>query len=331
MDGDHGDYDDIASRALEHYDIRDPRLTFLRHSDNLTYKVDSLSNDSFLLRIHIPITKAMGVHGSDPQMVKSELMWLEALNRDTDLLLQKPIRNKQGNLVTHISNEETPFSCNCTLLHWIEGQDYNRDLETEDTAYQIGEILAKLHNHSEWWQIPEGFKRPNRDIDYFKRVLAGLLPAVEDGRIRSTDFFEFKTSIDLLLEIIRLMGDCRKNRGIIHADPHKGNMLLYEGAIRLIDFSFCAFGHFMFDIGICLSDMKENLHQSFLRGYKSLRILPDDYKEWIEGFFIGSMVGTLSYWVPNPQTQNRLREKAPNIAQKFSKKFNQGERFWFIK
>jgi Ser/Thr protein kinase RdoA (MazF antagonist) len=52
-------------------------------------------------------------------------------------------------------------------------------------------------------------------------------------------------------------------------------MLLHEGQIRLIDFSFCAFGNFMFDLGICLSDMKPELHHACMKGYESLRALPD--------------------------------------------------------
>ncbi len=321
-------FNEIARRSLDNYNIGEIHLNFLQHSDNVTYKVESPAG-TFLLRIHSPITQAMGQHGDDAQIVNSELLWLEALSRDTDLILQNPIRNQEGNLVTKIPVEETGVTYNCTLLEWLDGERYHRDLESEATAFQIGEILAMLHNHANQWELPEDFKRPKRDIPYFDNVLKGLHPAVMDNRISSTDYAEFETSIGLLSNIINSIEDHQESWGIMHADAHKGNMLIHEGNIRLIDFSFCAFGHYMFDLGICLSDMKERLHHICLSGYQRLRALPDDYQLLIEGFFIGSVVGTFSFWVQNPQAQEVLVRKFPQIAQEFARKFNQGERFWF--
>jgi Ser/Thr protein kinase RdoA (MazF antagonist) len=322
-------YDNIAKRVLAEYDIGDYDLAFIRHSDTVTYRVDASYSAAYLLRIHIPVTVAMGSHGQDVQMLNSELVWLEALNRDTDLILQRPVRNLAGALVTQVETEDALVSCNCTLLHWIKGQPYHRDLESEQTAYQIGEIMAKLHAHASRWQLPEDFHRPRRDIEYFTGVLRGLHPALKDGRITSEDYAEFEKSIELVNDMLNPLNETRSNSGIMHADAHKGNMLIANGEIRLIDFSFCAFGNFMFDLGVCLSDMKPNLHATFLQGYQSLRILPENYRKLVEGFFVGSVVGTFSFWVQNPQAQELLLNKFPQIARNYAAKFNQGEYFWF--
>ena len=85
----------------------------------------------------------------------------------------------------------------------------------------------------------------------------------------------------------------------------------------------------MFDLGICLSDMKPALHPYCMAGYRSLRALPDDYQRWIEGYFIGSVVGTFSFWVANPATQEILASKVPQITRDFATRFNRDERFWF--
>jgi Ser/Thr protein kinase RdoA (MazF antagonist) len=202
-------------------------------------------------------------------------------------------------------------------------------LESEQTAYQIGEIMAKLHAHASQWQLPEDFRRPRRDIEYFTGVLKGLHPALNDGRITSEDYAEFEKSIELLNDMLHALNETRSNSGIMHADAHKGNMLIDNGEIRFIDFSFCAFGNFMFDLGVCLSDMKPNLHATFLQGYQSLGILPENYRKLVEGFFVGSVVGTFSFWVQNPKTQELLLNKFPQIARNYAAKFNQGEYFWF--
>ena len=132
-----------------------------------------------------------------------------------------------------------------------------------------------------------------------------------------------------LTEMLRSVDENRGTHGIMHADGHKGNMLYHDGQIRLIDFSFCAFGNFMFDLGVCFSDMKETLHPAFLDGYQSLRPLPNDHQRLIEGFFVGSVVGTFSFWVANPRAQGLLATKFPQIARDYAARFNRGEHFWF--
>jgi Ser/Thr protein kinase RdoA (MazF antagonist) len=110
---------------------------------------------------------------------------------------------------------------------------------------------------------------------------------------------------------------------------HKGNLLIHQGHIRLIDFSFCAFSDYMFDPAICLSDMRQDLHPAFFKGYQSLRSLPAGYQRLVEGLFIGSMVGAFSYWVPNPQFSSLLLRKVPQITQAYAVKYLHGGHFWF--
>jgi len=321
-------FNDVAERALAWYGMQGHSLTFIRHSDTAAFKVERPDSGAYLLRIHVPVTAAMGTHGADSIAVASELLWLEALNQDTDLTLQKPVRNSEGALVTQVSTTETGKPVNCTLLQWVDGQPYRRDLESELTAHQIGVLLAKLHRHASQWEAPAGFGRPRRDVAYFNQVLNGLRPALEDGRISSSDYAQLSTSVELLTDIMRQLKETRQTHGIIHADAHKGNMLYHDGAIRLIDFSFCAVGDFMFDLAVCLFDMKKELHAAFLDGYQSQRALPDGHRRLIEGFSIGDIIGTFSIWAANPSTQSEL-SRVPRIVRDYAARFNRGERFWF--
>jgi Ser/Thr protein kinase RdoA (MazF antagonist) len=319
----------LARQALAAYRLEAAHMAYIRHSDTISYQVKTPAGENFLLRLHVPKTQSMGTHGADYTAVNSELLWLETLCQDTDLVLQKPIRNQSGALVTQVQPPETGEKINCTLLGWVVGEPYHRDLETSDSAFQIGEIAAQLHNHASGWQIPEGFTRPDRDIPYFEKVLRGIQPAVADGRIRSSDYAVLETSVHLLIEQLRGISKDRRLFGLMHADMHKGNMLLHQDQIRLIDFSFCAFGNFMFDLAVCMSDMKKELHPAFLAGYQSLRPLPAGYQSLIEGFFVGSMVGTFSYWVPDPVATVLLARKVPQIIEEYAMKYNQGAHFWF--
>lgn len=303
-------------------------MTFIRHGDAITYQVTAANSEKFLLRIHVPVTSAMGAHEESFAMLNSEVTWLLALGQETNLILQKPIQNRSGKWVTGLPQEDGS-TIHCTLLSWIDGNPYTRELETEETATQIGALLATLHNHASRWKIPEGFIRPRRDVQYFKTMLRGILPAVKDGRISQPDYAELSRSIDLLIDMLSPLEEDPQSHGILHADTHKGNMLLHEGEIRLIDFSFCAFGNYLFDLGICFSDMKAELHRACLQGYQSLRELPQNYQQQIEGFFLGSIVGAFSFWVANPNAQELLARKVPQITRDYAAKFNRGEHFWF--
>ena len=85
----------IALRALSEYDLVGPEITFLQRSENVTFKVNTLSGTGYLLRIHVPITPTMGKHGKNPAAIRSEMLWLESLLRN-NMPVQRPIRNRGG-------------------------------------------------------------------------------------------------------------------------------------------------------------------------------------------------------------------------------------------
>ena len=41
--------------------------------------------------------------------------------------------------------------------------------------------------------------------------------------------------------------------GMIHADLHVGNFLVNDQEIIPIDFSFCGYGHYLYDLSVCLT------------------------------------------------------------------------------
>ncbi len=320
-------FDTLARRALEEYHLGGLPFTFLQHSENVTYRVRKPDDGSYLLRLHIPAVPAIGFHGADAAAVKSELLWLEALRRETDLPLQTPVRNKRGQLVSQLTTEEQDV--NCSLLEWLEGEPYEREDESEYTAAQLGMLVGKLHTFSSHWHLPAGFMRPKRDKSYFEQSLKALEPAVEDGRIGYRDFRELEVAIQTLVELMQSLHKSRHIEGLLHGDLHRGNFLYANGQIKLIDFSYCAFGNYLLDIAICLSDMNVKLHPFFLKNYQTLFELPEEHERLIESFFLGSSVGTLALWIDNPLAQETLVHRASIVAQEFAARFNNDERFWF--
>ena len=172
------DFEDVAAQALIQYGLQGASLGFLQQSDSITFQVQAAGGARYLLRIHVPLAEAMGEHGSSPVMLRSELQWLDALRRSSGLVLQAPQRNRAGKFVTTIQTSNGPL--NVTMLGWLEGETYSRDLENEDTASQIGEIAGKIHQHASHWRLPAGFTRPKRDAAYFQAMLGQLAVAVDE-------------------------------------------------------------------------------------------------------------------------------------------------------
>jgi Ser/Thr protein kinase RdoA (MazF antagonist) len=320
------DFAALAGRALAEYGLSSPTISFIQHSENVTFRVES-GADAFLLRLHVPKSANFGAHGSDKTYIRSELQWLEALQRN-HLPVQRPVRNSDGDFVTQVGNG-TDGKANCSLLTWLDGELYTRELETPDTAAQIGALVGKLHLHASHWRPPPGFIRPKRDIAYYESVVRALEPAVEDGRVAYPDFRSLQGAVEGLITLVRGMRKSRRTEGLIHADLHRGNFIYHDGHISPIDFSYCAFGHFAFDLGMCMASISPALHPVFLVNYDRFFALPKDYGRLIEAFFIGGYVGTFALWVADPEAQEVFAQRVPYIAREFAARFNRDERFWF--
>ncbi len=316
----------IAKRALQAYHLEHAKLTFIQHSDTLTFHVEAQETSDYLLRIHVPATPAFGEHGTNPEMIRSELLWIEALHRSTDLVLQYPVRNQAENLVTVIDTERGPV--NCSLLTWLDGELYSRDVENADTVAQMGIVAGKIHLHSSRWRQPAGFIRPQRDAEYFDAALARLFIATNDGRIEYADYRAFETSIGILKNLMAAQRKSRQTYGLLHGDLHRGNMLIHHGQIRLIDFSFCSIGFFAYDLAVCISNMRRDLQDLFLVNYQRFIHLPKGYERFIEGLYIGSMASTFAIWLDDPDSQETIIRRVPVIAREYAGRFNQDERFW---
>src|SRR5512133_276380 len=198
---------ELADRALEAYSIQPTEITFLQHSENITYKVDTKPG-SYLLRLHMPSTPAFGNHGANVLAVNSEMMWLEALRKER-FPVPMPVKTTSRDYVARVDG------MNATLLKWQNGEILTREQETEKTAAQIGDLVGKLHKHANEWLQPKGFTRPRRDAAYFENAMLSLWPAVEDGRISSQDYKALQTSITWLTGEIRNLSQTRATFGLL--------------------------------------------------------------------------------------------------------------------
>jgi len=133
----------MIDKALNFYNINNPTATFIRHNENMTYKITDTTN-SYVLRIHKPVEgfnidyMRMGVCPS--RQVASEMELLQYLYNKGNVATQKVICNHHGETVTRL-DDGTPV----TVLEWINGDTLDSIEITEEIAKEIGIMIGQLH------------------------------------------------------------------------------------------------------------------------------------------------------------------------------------------
>lgn len=322
-------YNDIAQAALEQYDISQGQYQFLGHSGSVTFRIET-QTDKFLLRIHQAISGFQEDVWERLEVIESELLWLAALHLDTKLVVQNPIRNLQNKWVTQVLADEITEVFYCSLLHWIDG-DTLESQRTLQQAYQLGLLIAQLHQHSHQWRLPENFVRPAYDQNRLKAALSALQPAILQELISAKDYNILEVAACQVQTMIEALDQTQEIWGLIHADLHESNYLLHNEELRPIDFARCGFGYYLYDVASSLLHLLPTVRPAFFEGYQTIRKLPENYVQITESFFIMALIEGLSFHVNNPLEHEWVSETVQEIAREHIPQYLQGESFLFDK
>jgi Ser/Thr protein kinase RdoA (MazF antagonist) len=262
-----------AVAALAEYAIDEPRLSFIAHGENTTFRVDS-SDGRFLLRVHRPNRHGPGVDSR--VAVGAELEWLAALRADTELSVPTPVRARSGEW-TAVADGRV-----CSVLGWQGGRMQAANPKAVHFR-RLGGVLARLHEHASGWTPPSGFVRMRWDWETF------FGNTMEYGGVSAADCWELlpalvRAQFDEVARRMRVvMNDLGAEPdafGLIHADLHLENALFDGDAVRIIDFDDCGFGHWLYDLAVPLWDNHYRddypaYRAALLDGYAQHRELPD--------------------------------------------------------
>jgi Ser/Thr protein kinase RdoA (MazF antagonist) len=226
--------------------------------------------------------------------------------------------------------DETKEVFYCSLLHWIDGNILNGQ-RTPQQAYQLGLLLARLHQHSSQWQLPQNFVRPAYDKNRLQAALLALYPAVLQELISAEDYKTLEVAAYQVQGMIETLGQKQNVWGLIHADLHEGNYLLNNEEFCPIDFARCGFGYYLYDIASTLQYLLPTVRPSFIEGYQAIRKLPEHYLQITEGFFIMALIEVLSFHVNNPQEHKWIAETVPYVVKEHANLYLEGKSFLFDK
>jgi Ser/Thr protein kinase RdoA (MazF antagonist) len=287
----------LAVKALAAYDIQRSQLTALQHEGNTTFRVDVANGERYVLRIHHPTLRTV-------ETVRSEMMWLAAVQQETELVVPEPMPTHDGDLLKVISVEEVPESRICVLFRWIPGR-FIDDRLSPSHLERVGEFMARLQLHGAQFRPPPGFARGRLDnLTESARRAAGKAflrqqtdnPADETAAIRlvteicsPADGARVAALIREVREVQHIVGQKPETFGLIHGDLHQDNYFFHQGQVRAIDFDDCGYDYYLYDLAVTLSEVnwRQNtpaLRKSFLAGYRRVRSLSPGHESYLDTF-----------------------------------------------
>lgn len=258
----------VVEQALALWGLSGARYALVAARENAVYRVTA-NGVSHALRLH------RKGYRSD-QELWSELELMSAVARG-GIQVPDPIPSTSGQMLHVIDGIQVD------MLTWLQGgtvaEALARATGAERVAIfrQVGCRMARMHDVTDAWPLPEGFTRCAWDR-------AGLLgdaplwdrfwanPALDD-KDRAL-FLAFRDRANTVLE----QSQDSLDYGLIHADLVSLNMMVDEGQVRFIDFDDSGFGFRIFDIATALLKHSSEpdytaLQSALLDGYASVRPL----------------------------------------------------------
>lgn len=299
-------YDTLNNAAL----LRLAEMTLLRYPAALQGKLSLLcrsENATFLLEA-AGKQYALRLHRADYHQradIESELQWLDAL-RETGIDVPQAVVDREGQRVQTLMLEEGSVR-HAVLFHWIEGEMPGTDVDPR-AFQQLGNITARLHQHSRSWQRPADFQR----ITWDHHTMVSLQSNWGDWRdapnLRVQDHAIVEETIARVGSTLAEFGKEPRNYGLIHADLRLTNLLLYKGETRVIDFDDCGFGWYLHDLAAAISFVEHHPRAAewvdhWIRGYEQVAHITDAEMERIPALLIQRRIQLLAWAGSHAETE----------------------------
>jgi Ser/Thr protein kinase RdoA (MazF antagonist) len=258
----------LAEQALRQYpQALQGDLSLICRSENATFVVHLADGNRLALRVHRD-----DYH--QRQEIESELAWLDSL-RDTGIQVPEALASSSGQRVLTVAVDPR-HSRHVVLFKWIAGEMPTTEVDPRAFA-QLGEVTARLHQHSKSWAKPAGFTR----IVWDHQTMIG-----EHGHwgrwqdapgLRAEDCPLIERTLARVDRILQKYGKNPRRYGLINADLRLTNLLLHKGETRVIDFDDCGMGWYMHDAAAAISFVEHHPRaqewiEHWLAGYQ--RVLP---------------------------------------------------------
>ncbi|WP_428267761.1 phosphotransferase enzyme family protein [Haliangium sp.] len=299
----------VAARLLAQYPVRVRAVERLSRGERSSTFAVQGEDRRYVLRV-CPARPDRTV-----EHLWSELQWLEALDRSgLRGRVPAPVATRDGSALVSVSASASGGDGGAALygvlLTWVPGRTRGRWGPT--TARAVGALTAMLHEHAQGWRVPEGFERPPVDerspvLHALPERLGALGLGDHVGRVRD--------ALDRVYEVLRELGQDRRQVGPVHADIHHGNVLFEGDRAGVIDFDHCGIGPFACDLATTLFYLRARtdvaaLREALLAGYRSVRGLDEAQVHRLPVLILGRHLELMSWVLGLGLAEPARREQA---------------------
>lgn len=289
-------------------------ISLLSESENKVYLVDDpLRSERYVIRVN---SGRLSYH--QPISIASEMMWMMALRRDTDILVPEVLSAKDGSLVQTISAPDLDKPRHVVVYSFIPGTEPPEDALLPGFE-RLGEISARMHLHAKTWEPSADFARHS----WTPEVI------LEDH----LDWGPWQQGVGVEGEVLGLLAQLEAavrqrllafptdgaHFGLIHADLRLANLLVEGDTTAIIDFDDCGTGWYLFDLATALSFLEERpdvpqLIASWLRGYRKIAQVPADMEAEIPTLMMLRRLGLIGWVGYQQQNLQFARDIGPQFT-----------------
>lgn len=310
---------ELAEAALTYYDLGNGRLSMLTHRINTIFQIHATKRIAdpthkeparrekarYTMRLYTPPFRPEA-------RVASELYWLAALRKETELVVPEPVAARNGSMLTEVRVEGIPETARCVVFRWVDGRFIDSGLSPIKME-RVGMFMARLHLYAEKFVPPPNFERPRWDWQWVFDKGTVLDPAFVEqrgqGLITEHEQAIFAATAEKVGIAMREMPRDATHYGLVHFDLQQTNYLFYKDEVRAIDFEDCCWNHYLFDMAITLSGImgrpdEEAMRAAFFEGYTQMRSLPEHYEEQLKVFTAQRLIKRVNYLLRSEDPDN---------------------------
>ena len=269
-----------AEEALNSFGMDDATIDWLAYTHNAVFKLNH-NNQIYILRLSLP---------ENSSQIQAEQHLLTSLTR-------------AGLAVSDVMDviEHREFSG--LLLSYLDGRSPEPTLVTVDEMRKIGQFLAQFHSV----EIKETIERKSLDWDGLFSKTGIYYPGDENMTVFSDEQLSVMDAVaEKVKSAMDEFGQNDAEFGLIHGDLLLKNILFHENEVRALDFEYCGWGYYLYDLTPILWQLKPQsrypqVEQALWDGYSSIRPLTDRHRELLETFIAGRQVASMRWIAANQQ------------------------------
>lgn len=285
----------LVHRVLDQYPFEVQEVAHLATHSNVLYRVVGDNKQEMVLRVGTP-------HANYRSNIEIEVSWLDAIRRDTQLDVVRPLRTAGGALIVDEFDDQIEKERSCVLFSWIPGQPMG--MGSGPFAYRLlGTMCAALQAHGRSWTPPESAAMRRWDqVFYYEEDFDPII--INDPRFAHLFDNTRRNTIRKAFWLAQWVIDESfeaSSPQIVHGDLHEWNVHL-AGASRLYAFDFedVMLALPAQDVSICLyssrnSEIRNDIRASFRKGYETIAPWPVVDDRQLDGFHAARQIMLMNY------------------------------------